>query len=97
MADDEPDRPGRLSANEFLASMDVGLLPETIELDDGRVIFAVAVEAGVDEFVFPPKTARAIAERLGIRVRTCVDAVMEDSESRNELLRRILDEQRDDE
>ena len=60
-------RAGRLTADEMFALADAGLLPEKLELVDGRL-----VTAGDSEYVFAPAEARAAA-RLGIRVRTCVE------------------------
>ena len=67
----------------MFALADAGLLPEKIELVDGRLL-----AAGDSEYVFAPAEARAAAG-LGIRVRTCVDAALEDPESREELRRRL--------
>jgi hypothetical protein len=75
---------GEISAAEMFALADAGLLPEKIELVDGRLL-----AGGSSEYVFPPAEARAAA-RLGIRVRTCVDAALEDPETREELRRRLL-------
>jgi hypothetical protein len=77
-------RPGRLTAAEMFALADAGLLPEKLELVDGRLL-----TAGDSEYVFAPPEARAAA-RLGIRVRTCVDAALEDPETREALRRRLL-------
>jgi hypothetical protein len=75
--------PGKLSADEMFALMGAGLLPERLELVDGRLL-----AAGETEYVFPPAEARAAA-KMGIRMRTCLDAVLEDPEARDEL-RRLL-------
>jgi len=68
----------------MFALLNAGLLPEKIELVDGRLL-----AAGETEYVFAPAEARAAAG-MGIRVRTCVDAVLEDPEARNEL-RQLLE------
>ncbi|MGZ8702766.1 MAG: hypothetical protein ACXWZY_10825 [Gaiellaceae bacterium] len=78
-------RAGRLTADEMLALAGAGLLPERIELVDGRLL-----AGGETEYVFAPAEARAAAS-MGIRVRTCVDAVLEDAEALDELRRRTLD------
>lgn len=83
---DADTRAGKLTADEMYALMAGGLLPERIELIEGRLL-----AAGESEYVFAPAEARAAA-RIGIRVRTCVDAVLEDPEALDEL-RRLLDEQ----
>jgi hypothetical protein len=74
---------GSITALDMFALADAGLLPEKIELVDGRLL-----AAGESEYVFAPAEARAAA-RLGIRVRTCVDAVLEDAEAREDLRRRL--------
>jgi hypothetical protein len=72
-----------MTAADMFALADAGLLPEKLELVEGRPL-----AAGHSEYVFPAAEARAAA-RLGIRVRTCVDAALEDPETREELCRRL--------
>lgn len=80
-------RPGKLTADEMFALSGAGLLAEKIELVDGRLL-----AGGETEYVFAPREARAAAQ-MGIRVRTCIDAVLEDPEARHELRWLILEEQ----
>lgn len=79
-------RPGKLTSAEVFELLNSGLLPERIELVDGRLL-----AAGGTEYVFAPVEARAAAD-MGIRVRSCIDAVLEDPEARDELRRLILAE-----
>lgn len=72
-----------MTAAEMFALADAGLLPEKIELVDGRLL-----AAGDSEYVFAPAEARAAA-RLEIHVRTCVDAALEVPETREELRQRL--------
>ena len=55
---------------------------DKVELIDGRLVM------GEHDLVLGPEQA-SIARRLGVSVRTCVDAVMDDPELVAEVLRRL--------
>jgi hypothetical protein len=72
-----------VTAKEMFELMDAGLIPEKIELIDGRLR-----TTGDEEYPFTPAQARTAAA-LGIRVRNVVDAVLEDPEALAEIVRRL--------
>jgi hypothetical protein len=71
-ADEE--RPGRLTTREFSAVVLAGILDGPTELIAGRVM-----QSG-EEVVFSPTQVRAAAV-LGVRLRSCLDALLEDPEA----------------
>ena len=70
------------SADDFGVLFEHGLLGKT-EFVDGRILIGLRFQ-----MVFDPEHARAAAD-VGVRVRTCVDAVLEDPEALAEILRRL--------
>jgi hypothetical protein len=70
-----------MTTEQFDKLIEAGLL-DKIELIDGRIM-----QAG-HELVLAPEQER-LARRLGVRVRSCVDAVLEDPQARAELTARL--------
>jgi hypothetical protein len=75
-------RSGRLTREEWERLITSGVIGGPIELIFGRAVM------GDYEVVFPPAQARAAAD-LGVNVRSCVDAVLEDDAARAELTARL--------
>jgi hypothetical protein len=68
------ERPGTLSTADWDALVEAGVLNGPVELLSGRPTFSG------EELVFTPAQVRAAAA-LGIRVRSCLDALLEDPEA----------------
>ena len=75
---------GAVTAEEYDRLVAAGIV-DRIELIEGRIV------VGHWPLAFPPDETRAAA-RLGIRVRSCVDAVLDDEVSRREIAARIHDD-----
>lgn len=73
---------GRLTREEWERLVAFGVIGGPIELIFGRAVMRDY------EVVFPPAQARAAAD-LGVTVRSCVDAVLEDGSARAELTARL--------
>ena len=70
-----------MTSDDYRALIDGGIL-DKIELIDGQVLM------GKYELVFSPEQTAAAA-RLGVRVRCCVDAVLEDRAARADVAARL--------
>lgn len=71
-----------MTSDDYYTLIEGGVLGK-VELLDGQVL-----TNGRWEMVFDPEQARAAAA-LGVRVRCCVDAALEDEAARAEVVRRL--------
>jgi hypothetical protein len=74
-----------MTSDDYYALIEGGIIGK-VELLDGAIL-----TNGRWEMVFSPEQARAAAA-LGVRVRCCVDTVLEDAEARVEAVRRLAED-----
>ena len=77
-----------MTVDEYDLLVEHGVLTK-VELLNG------CIWMGEYEYVFGPEQARA-ARALGVRVHSCVDAVLEDADASAELLARLAQESEDE-